>query len=98
MVNVDAMSSLHDRLTAYVNAYGMLFLGCTSIFGWDTTSSSGSAGCAQVSNNDESATYNVSMEFGLPEGLSDNCQMVVISEVERILVFDESRNWSLKNG
>lgn len=73
-----------------------LSLGCSTVYAWDTTNSSGSAGCPQISANEGPTSYNISMEFGLGTGLSDNCQMVVISEIERNLVFDVNRSWSLK--
>ena len=73
------------------------FSGCSSIFAFDCTPSSGSAGCPQISSMQGPANYNISLEFGTKEGLQENCQMIVICEIERNLVFDSNSNWSLKS-
>ena len=73
-----------------------LILACYSIFAWDCTASASSASCPQVSTNpDMTANYNISLEFNGLNGLTENVQMIVISECEKVLAVDSLNNWSI---
>lgn len=74
---------------------GTDFRGCYSIWAWDTTTSGSSANCPQVSTIDTSASYSISCEFGGNDGLGENIQMIVISELEKLLSVDQNSNWLL---
>ena len=74
---------------------GLDFTGCYSIWAWDTTTSGSSANCPQVSTIDTRASYSISCEFGGENGLSENVQMIVISELEKVLSVDGNSTWLL---
>ena len=70
------------------------FIGCYSIWAWDTTSSGSGAACPQISSLEGSSNYSISCEFS-GSGCADNVQVIVVSELERTLAVDENSNWSL---
>ena len=69
--------------------------GCYAIWGWDTTSSGSGASCPQIHSPEGSSNYSISCEFSGNNGLTDNIQVIVVSELERTLAVDENSNWSL---
>ena len=64
---------------------------------FDTTTTGSSAACPEISSPETSANYNISLEFGGLTGLPETVQMIVVSEIERTLILDESSNWNLSN-
>ena len=70
-------------------------VGCYAVWAWDTTSSGSGAACPQISSPEGSSNYSISCEFSGNTGLTDNIQVIVVSELERTLAVDENSNWSL---